>query len=237
MRRRGFLVLPVVAISLALTATPVLALSLPHPPEARQLTVSGFVIGRVAKGDLIRIGVVVTNPGGWADVHSVKLVLILRGQVLEEVAFFPKTALLRLGSRPPVSIDSSTRVSAGFFKVNPQSVRMIRQAFGLRVTLWARVREPIPKGTAFRVIARSEEGGIAYARENVGVYGGFLTWGTFTIGFVLALLLGAFVTNLRHSRRLRERQPSIWDILERHLREERSRPPALVRVGGNGGGR
>src|SRR6266542_591218 len=109
MRRRAFLVLLVAAISWALPATPALALSLPHPPQARQLTVSGFVIGRVAKGDLIRIGVVVTNPGGWADVHSVKLVLILRGQVLEEVAFFPKTALLRLGSRPPVSIDSSTR--------------------------------------------------------------------------------------------------------------------------------
>lgn len=237
MRRKAILVLLVAATCWALTATPVLALSLPHPPEARQLTVSGFVIGRVAKGDLIRIGFVVTNPGGWADVHSLKLVLILRGQILEELAFSPKTAQLRVGARPPVSIDSSTPVSAGFFKVNPHTVRMIRQAFGIRVTLWARVREPIPKGTTFRVVARSEEGRISYAREHVGVYGGFLTWGTFTIGFVLALLLGAFVTNLRLARRLRERQPSIWDILERRLREERARPPALVGVGGSGGGR
>ena len=237
MRRRAFLVLLVAAIAWALPATPVLALSLPHPPKARQLTASGFVIGRVAKGNLIRVGVVVTNPGGWADVHSVKLVLLLHGHVLEELAFFPKTAQLRVGDRPPVSIDSSTPMSAGFFKVNPHTVRMIRQAFGIRVTLWARVREPIPQGTTFRVIARNEEGGISYAREKVKVYGGFLTWGTFTIGFVLALLLGAFVTNRRLARRLRERQPSIWDILERRLREERARPPVLVAAGGNGGGR
>jgi hypothetical protein len=237
MRRRAILVLLVMATLWALPATPVLALSLPHPPKARQLTVSGFVIGRVAKGDLIRIGVVVTNPRGWGDVQSVKLVLLLHGHGLEELAFFPKTAQLRVGDRASASIDTSTPVSAGFFKVNPHTVRMIRQAFGIRVTLWARVREPIPKGTTFRVIARSEEGGISYAREKVGVYGGFLTWGTFVIGFVLALLLGAFVTNLRFSRRLRERQPSIWDILERRLREERARPPVLVGVGGNGGGR
>jgi hypothetical protein len=235
MRRTALLAALVAAIWLAIPAAPMGALSLPHPPKARQLTISGFVIGRVAKGNLIRFGMLVTAPGGWFEVRSVKVVLLLHGHALEELAFFPKNELLHVGDQPAVSINSPTPLTSGFFRVNPHTVRMIREAFGIRVTLWARVREPIPQGTTFRVIARNEKGVLSYAREKVGVSGGFLTWGTFAIGFVLALLIGAFFTNLRWSRRLRERHPSVWDVLERRLREERARPPALVRVGAGGG--
>jgi hypothetical protein len=234
MRRTALLAALVISICLAAPAAPSDALSLPHPPKARQLTASGFVIGRIAKGNLVRFGILVTAPGGWFDVRSVKVVLLLHGHALEEIVFFPKDERLRVGDQPPVSINTATPVTSGFFRVNPHTVRMIREAFGLRVTLWARVREPIPTGTTFRVIARSEKGSISYAKEKVGVSGGFLTWGTFSIGFLLALLAGAFLTNLRWTRRLRERRPSIWDVLERRLREERVRPPALVAAGEEG---
>jgi hypothetical protein len=234
MRRTTLLAVLVVAICLVGPAAPVDALSLPHPPKARQLTVSGFVIGRVAKGNLVRFGILVTSPGGWFEVRSVKVVLLLHGNALEEIAFFPKEERLRVGDQSAVSINTSDPVTSGFFRITPHTVRMIREAFGLKVTLWARIREPIPKGTTFRVIARSEKGGISYAREKVGVSGGFLTWGTFAIGFVLALLAGAVATNLRWSRRLRERRPSIWDVLERRLREDRVRAPALVGAAGEG---
>jgi hypothetical protein len=236
MRRRAILILLVAAAALAVPAPPLGALSVPLPPKSQQLTISGFVIGRVAKGNLVRFGFLVTGSSeGWLGVRFVKLVLLLHGHALEEVVFFPKQERLRVGDQPAVSINTATPVTSGFFRVNPHTVRMIRSTDGIRLTLWARVREPIPKGTTFRVIAREEKGRISYAREKVGVYGGFLTWGTFAIGFLLALLLGALGTNLRHAGRLRERQPSIWDILERRLREERARPPALVGVGGNGG--
>jgi hypothetical protein len=209
----------------------------PHPPRPDRLTVSGFVVGRVAKGNLIRFGILATVPttSSWAALDSLKVVLLLRGQKLQEMTFFVKEGLFKLGDRPPVSITSSTPLGGGFFQVNPHTVRRIRYTFSVRATFWARVREPIPKGTTFRVIARDENGNISYARERVSVSSGFLTWGTFAIGFVLALLIGAFAVNLRYSRRLRERQPSIWDVLERRLREDRARPPALVGAGGNGG--
>jgi hypothetical protein len=235
MRRTAMLVLLVAATLWALPAQPLSALSVPHPPEPQQLTVSGFVIGRVAKGNLIRFGILATDPLSWGHLHSVKVVLLLRGQNLQDMTFFVKQRRFKIGDRPAVDIATSTPVTAGFLRINPHTVLMIRHTFSIRVTFWARVREAIPKGTTFRVIARDEDGNISYARERVSVAGGFLTWGTFAIGFVLALLIGAFVTNLRYSRRLRERQASIWEILERRLREERARPPALVGAGGNGG--
>lgn len=235
MLRRASLAVLVVVAMCALPARPVLALSVPHPPKPTVLTVSGFVIGRVAKGNLVRFGIIASDPHTWGDLHTVKVVLLLHGQPLEEMKFLVKENLFTLGDQPPVSISSTTPVVAGFLQVNPHTVRRIRHTFSIRVTFWARVREAIPKGTTFRVIARDEGGRISYAREKVKVYGGFLTWGTFAIGFILALLIGAFVTNLRYSRRLREREPSIWDILERRLREQPARPAVLAGAAGDGG--
>jgi hypothetical protein len=234
LRRRAIGVLLLMAALWALPAAPLQALSIPHPPQPKQLTVSGFVVGRIAKGNLVRFGILVTDPVSWAHLQSLKVVLLLRGQNLQEMTYVVKKDEFKLGDRPPASVTSSTPVTAGFLQVNPHTLRRIRRTFGLRVTFWARVRESIPPGTTVRVIARDEDGNISYAREKVQISGGFLTWGTFAIGFVLALLIGAFLTNLRHSRRLRERQPSIWDVLERRLREERARPPALAGLGVDG---
>jgi hypothetical protein len=237
MRRLSIVASFLVATLVVLPAAPVSAISLPHPPRPNRLTVSGFVVGRVAKGNLIRFGILASVPtsSSWAHIESVKVVFLLRGQNLQEMTFFVKEGLFKLGDRPPVAITSSTPVIGGFLQVNPHTVRRIRYAFSVRVTFWARVREPIPKGTTFRVIARDEDGNISYAKEKVAVSGGFLTWGTFAIGFVLALLIGIFVTNHRLGKRLRGREPSIWDILERRLKEERLRPPALVGARGDGG--
>lgn len=235
MGRRSIVAVLVAAGLLILPAGPLLAISLPHPPKPRQLTVSGFVVGRVAKGNLIRFVIRAFDPGNFTHLHSVKVVLILRGQNLQEMTFFVDKDMFQMGDRPPVAITSSTPLAAGFLQVNPRTVRRIRHAFGVRVTFWARVREPIPQGTTFRVIARDDDGKISYAREKVVISGGFLTWGTFAIGFVVALLIGVFFTNLRLGRRLREREPSIWDILERRLREERLRPPVLIGGRGDGG--
>lgn len=235
MRRRTIVALLVTASLWVLPAAQLRAISLPHPPKPQQLTVSGFVIGRVAKGNLIRFVILASDPSTWGHLHSAKVVLLLHGQNLQEMTFFIKEGLFKLGGRPPVANTSSAPVIGGFLQVNPHTVRRIRHTFSVRVTFWARVREPIPKGTTFRVIARDEGGNISYAREKVVVAGGFLTWGTFAIGFIVALLIGAFVTNLRLGRRLRERQLSIWDMLERRLREERLRPPVVVGARGDGG--
>ena len=103
MRRRAILVMLVVAALWALPATPLEALSVPHPPKPQQLTVSGFVVGRIAKGNLVRFGVLASDPRSWGDLHSVKVVLLLHGQRLQEMSFFVKEGTFKLGDRPTVS--------------------------------------------------------------------------------------------------------------------------------------
>lgn len=226
MLRRGIVLLLSAQILVAVVAFEADAVSLPHPPKPKQLTVSGFVIGRLAKGNKVRFGVIASDPLTWADLQSVKVALILRGHVLEEFAFLVKDGVFQLGDRPPVPISSTERVTGGFFRVNPHTVRMIRHTFSIDVTLWAVIREGIPHGTTFRVIARSEGGRLAYAREKVSVSDGFLTWGTFAIGVIAAFFVGGFVRSRRYQRLRKQLQPSIWDVLDRRLKEERVRPSA-----------
>jgi hypothetical protein len=228
-RRISMAVLAMVVVAaVALTAQPAGAISVPIPPKPNRLTVSGFVIGRLAKGNKVRIGFVAFDPLFWADLSVVKAALLLRGQVLEDLSFFVHDQTLQVGDRAPVSIESRDPVTSGFFQVNPQTVRMIRYAHGIRVIMWAHVRESIPNGTTFRVIAKGSGDDLSYARVKVAITGGFLTWGIFALGFVLALLLGMALARARAAKRFRAEQPSVWDVLVRRLREERGWQPSLA---------
>jgi hypothetical protein len=64
----------------------------------------------------------------------------------------------------------------------------------------------------------------------------FLSWGTLAVAVAVAAFVGALVGNTVSSRRYRQHEPSIWDILERRLREQNARPPSLAasRTGGAG---
>jgi len=234
-RRRAIAAALVAIAVVAVPTGPLWAFSAPHPPQPKQLTVSGFVIGRIAKGNKIRLGILAFDPRTFTDLQSVAVALILHGQVLERVTFFVREQQLQLGDQPRIDISKTASLTSGFFRMNPRTVRLIRGTFAIRVTMWAVVRETVPKATTVRVVATGEGGQVTYAKEKVGIYGGFLTWGTFAIGFLLALLIGAFLANLRWSRRYRALRPSIWDVLERRLREERVRPGLLAGVGADGG--
>ena len=50
----------------------------------------------------------------------------------------------------------------------------------------------------------------------------------------VALFMGAFIGKALTRRRYRERQPSIWDIVERRLREQKIRPRAVILAGNDG---
>jgi hypothetical protein len=43
-----------------------------------------------------------------------------------------------------------------------------------------------------------------------------------------ALLLGAFLGNILTHRKYRQREPSVWDILERRLKEQKAKPPRTL---------
>jgi hypothetical protein len=241
----GRRVLLVVALGLGLGClAPLVAHgeSLPAPPKPKQLTASGFVHGRLAKGNKVRFGFVVFDPLAAPDIKTLKLVLLLRGQPLEqlEVSGFTRDAggvkaTLAIGGRPPVSTRTKGRITSGFFWIDPHTVRVIQSTFALHVTIWAHVIEPLPPGTTLRVIAHNGIGSTSYARETVQIQGGFLNWVTFIVGAVIALLLGYAIASARAARRQRELVPSIWDTLENELRLQRGRPPLVgAATGGDG---
>jgi hypothetical protein len=235
MRRRALVCLLVLAALAVLPAESASAFSAPHPPLPKQLTVSGFVVGRVAKGNKVRVVIVALDPKTWINLKSVGVALVLNGAPLEELTFLVKEGRFQLADQAAVKTTRRTPVAGGFFSVYPPTVHLVRYAFSVRLAIWARVVEGVPRGTTFRAVARDEDGTLSYARLKVGITGGFLTWGTFVIGVVLAMLLGMAVANARWSRRHRELRPSIWTILERRLGEERARrtvlAPAPAKVG------
>ena len=85
-----------------------------------------------------------------------------------------------------------------------------------------------------RVAATSRAGKSSIAKLRVAQRGGYLSWGTVGLAAILALVLGTFIGNTVTSRRYRQREAGVWDILERRLKEQRARPPTsdLATVGG-----
>jgi hypothetical protein len=57
---------------------------------------------------------------------------------------------------------------------------------------------------------------------------GLLSWGTLGLAAALAVFIGGFFGNSLTHRRYRQRAPSIWQVVERRLKEQRVRPPTPV---------
>jgi hypothetical protein len=234
MRRRAVVFVLTLTMLAVLPAESGSAFTAPHPPLPRQLTVSGFVVGRVAKGNKIRMVVDARDPNTWINLDSVGVVLLLNGVSVQELSFQVKEGVFQLGAQAPVRTTQRRPVAGGFFRVYPPTVHLVRYTFSVRVAIWARVTAGVPPGTTFRAIARDEDGTISVAKLKAEIKGGFLTWGTAAIGMVLALLLGMAIANARWARRHRELRPSIWAILERRLREESTRRGVLAPVPAKG---
>ena len=174
-RRRALVCLLVVTVLLAVPSSMASAFTAPHPPLPKQLTVSGFVVGRVAKGNKIRVVIVALDPKTWINLTSVGVALVLNGAPLEELTFLVKEGRFQLADQVGVRTTRRAPVAGGFFSVYPPTVHLVRYAFSVRVAIWARVVEGVPRGTTFRAVARDEDGTLSYARLKVQITGGFLT--------------------------------------------------------------
>lgn len=227
MRRAAVTSVLLAALTGALAA-PAAAVSVPHPQPAKQLTVTGFVIGKLGKGNHVRIGAVAGSPKSWLTLHTITLSFLLHGQPIQQISYDVKGSTLATGSSKPVPVQPPRTLGGSFLTVNTHSVRIVRSTFSFHVTMWATVREGLPKGTAFRLVVRDDNGKAAAAREPIQITGGFLSWGTFLMGLLAALAIGWAVGAGRAARKYRQRHPSIWDVLDRRLREQRAQRPILV---------
>jgi hypothetical protein len=224
-------------VLLAMAASPALAVSHPFPEPPHRLTVHGVIKGKLATGAKVRFRLTATDPKGWFDLSTVQILLLLNDQPIQVITFTPLKGTIESTGQPAVKFGGSKPVPGSFLSVvNGTTSRLVRQTFGVRVDLWTRILHDIPRDVVIRVAATSRAGKSSIAKLPVVLRGGYLSWGTFGLAAVAALFIGSIVGTARTAKRFKRREPSVWDILERRLREQRGRPPVFQAVATTDGG-
>ena len=209
----------------------------PHPEPPSGLTVRGFVRGTLGRDSDVRFALTATHPRGFHHLSSLRADLVLHGESIQDITFLVDDRLLAVGSRPPVPIGPAapSTVPGSFLSVDASRTRLIRSTFSVRVELRLAARTRIPGDAVFRMTVTDDEGGSATSLRRPRLDAGLLSWGTLVVAVALALVVGGLTGTTLSARRHRQRQPSIWEILERRLKEENARPPpAGVSAAGGG---
>ncbi len=204
------------------------AVSIPHPEPPRRLTVQGSLVGKLGKGAKVRFNVVATDPKSWYDLKSVRILMQLHGSSIQEIEFFVGSLAIGTTGVEPVKFGGPALPGSFLRIINGNTSRFVRQTFSITLTFWARVTESIPGGTRLRLLATDQDGNVSRATNRVAVSKGLLSWGTLGLAAALALFIGGFFGNSLTHRRYRQRAPSIWQVVERRIKEQRVRPPTPV---------
>lgn len=228
MRPRPLVVLGLVALLLALTPAPGSTVSLPHPQAPKRLTIQAFVTGKVARDRRIRFHLVGTDPIGWHHLQSLQIAVTLHDQPIQEITFTLEETSIATAGHEAVPIGTLVRLPGTFLDVHPGRSFMIRSVYSVRVVLWTKVSSDVPRDAEFRITATDDDGRVSLVWRPARLAAGFLSWGTLALAVAFALFAGAFAGNSFSSRRYRSRETSVWDLVERRLREERARRPILV---------
>ena len=232
------LLLPALAAMALWPAGAGLAVSLPNPEPPRRLTVQGTLAGKLGKGGKVNFNIVATDPKNWTDLKSVKIIILLHGFSIQEIEYLVSPGTIGTTGRRPVPFGGPPLPGSFLRIINGNTTRRVRQTFSITLTFWARVTESIPGGAQVRLIATDQDGNVSRATDRAPVSRGLLSWGTLGLAAAVALFIGSFLGNTMTSRRYRQREPSIWQIVERRLKEQRVRPPppmGAARVGGRTG--
>jgi hypothetical protein len=235
MRPRLIVVLVLVTMLLAIRPTKGSTVSLPHPQAPRRLTIQAFVTGKVARDGRIRFHLVGTDPVGWHHLQSLQIAVMLHGQPIQEISFTLDDTSIATAGHAPVPIGTLVRLPGTFLDVHPGRSFMIRSVYSIRVVIWTKVSADVPRDAEFRITATDDDGRVSLVRRPARLSAGFLSWGTLALAVGFALFAGTFVGNSFSSRRYRSQEPSIWELVERRLREERGRRPMPVPAPAGGG--
>lgn len=229
-RRRSvlLLLLPVLAAMALWPAGAGLAISLPHPESPRRLTVQGTLSGKFGKGGKVNFSIVATDPLSFLHLKSVKVAMLLHGFSIQDIEFFVGPQTIGTTGRQPVKFGGAALPGSFLRIINGNTSRFVRSTFGIKLIFWARVSESIPRGIRLRLTATDQDANVSRATNRVDVSRGLLSWGTLGLAAAVALFLGGFVGNTITSRRYRQGEPSIWQIVERRLKEQNARPPTPV---------
>ena len=229
-RRSEFTAALMLAALVVWQAGAAMALSLPHPEPPRRLTVQATMKGKLGNGRKVNFRVVATDPQSWFHLKSVKMSLLLHGFTIQDVEFFVGDQTINTTGLSRVKFGGRPLAGSFLRIINGNTSRFVRQTFSVTLTFWAKVTESIPGDVRLRLLATDQDGNTSRATDRVPVFNGLLSWGMVALVGGAMLALGGFLGRTVTSRRYRQREPSIWQILERRLKEQRARPPTPVAV-------
>ena len=232
--RRVLLLLLAVGL-LTLSAGPALGLILPHPKPSKRLSITGGTIGKVGKHHKLRLVMTAADPKGFVDLESMTASLVLRGQILQQINYDIGGLTVGIAGQKPIVVGDRPAPEGSFFQIFPHHARYIRSTFSVNFTIWMRFLEAVSKDARWRFIAYSRSGPAAAISYRVRLAPGLLSWGTLGLAAAVALFLGGFAGNNFTHRKYRQAEPSVWDIVERRLREQKAKPPTVATLRGDGG--
>jgi hypothetical protein len=166
-----------------------------------------------------------TPPPGIVDLESMSASLILRGQVLEQIVYDIGAGTVGITGQRAIRVLDRPAPQGSFFQIFPHHARYIRRAFSINFTVWMYFLEAVSKDARWRFTVNSRSGSSVAISYRVRLAPGFLSWGTLGLSAAVALFLGGFLGNTLTHRRYRQREPWVWDIVERQLKEQKAKPP------------
>jgi hypothetical protein len=206
-------------------------------PEPR-LALKGSVSGDLQRGSRATFTLRATVPGGWRNLHQLKVTMLLHGILQAETTYTEELNTISVRGSQLVRIGTPQVLQGSFFQISGLDVTTSTGGDVFTLTYRARVRQNIPDGTEFRLTAIDDSGAersivrrINVSPEEARGFG----WGVIILAVAAALFIGGFVGNTFASHRGRsEPKPSIYQILERRIEEERALPPRVPTRDGEG---
>jgi hypothetical protein len=232
--RRALLLLAAVC-PLLMAASPVLGVVLPHPETPKRLSITGGTIGKVGRHHRLRLVMTAADPKGFVDLESMTASLVLRGQILQQINYDISGLTVQIAGQSPIRVGDRPAPEGAFFQIFPHRARYIRSTFSVNFTVWMYFLEGVSKDARWRFTANSRSGTSVAISYRVRPAPGFLSWGTLGLSAAVALFLGGFLGNTFTHRKYRAGEPSVWDIVERRLREQKAKPPTVYAVRVDGG--
>jgi hypothetical protein len=232
---RRALLLVVALGMLLMAAAPALGLVLPHPEPPKHLSITGGTIGKVGKHHRLRLVMTAADPKGFVDLKSMSASLILRGQILEQIVYDIGAGTVGITGQRAIRVGDRPAPQGSFFQIFPRHARYVRSTFSVNFTVWMNFLEAVSKDARWRFIANSRSGSSVAISYRVRLAPGFLSWGTLGLSAAVALFLGGFLGNTFTHRKYRAGEPSVWDIVERRMKEQKARPPSVYAMRGDGG--
>lgn len=202
------------------------------------LALNGSVTGNLQRGGRAVFTLRATVPGGWRNLHQLKVSMLLHGILQGETTYTEELDAISVRGSQLVRIGTPQVLQGSFFEISGLDVTTSTGGDVFRLTYRAQVKQNIPDGTEFRLTAIDDSGNqrsivrrINVPQEEARGFG----WGALILAVAAALFVGGFVGNTFASHRRVQPKPSIYQILERRLEEDRARPPRVA--GGDKEGR